>query len=59
MRIEKRLFGNGQKGELDKQDDRIAGLETTKNRLLGAIGIISFLLTLTGGTLLAHLLGHH
>ncbi len=52
-----RLFGNGQPGELDKLRDRILPLESHRHQFIGAVGVVSFILLLLGGTFIAHILG--
>lgn len=46
--IEHRLFGNGQPGELDELKDRTVSLEEFKNRVMGALILLS---VITGGSL--------
>ena len=58
LRLDRYLLGNGQPGAIQKIEDRIRPLEETRNQWKGAIAIIGFLLMLTGGTLLAHILTH-
>lgn len=55
-RMEEKLFGNGQPGELAKIDGRIKDLELARSRAHGAFWVISSVVTfITGGGLL-HLL---
>lgn len=49
--MEHRLFGNGQPGEIDK----LHALEAWKNRISGAIAILSAGLMLFGGFFIKHL----
>lgn len=53
-----RLFGNGQPGEIDKINKEVRGLTNYRNRLIGAVSTITFLLLAFGGILLAHILSH-
>ena len=43
-----RLFGNGQKGVVQKHDDALSALNTWKNKIIGALTVISFLVTSLG-----------
>jgi hypothetical protein len=54
-RMYSRLFGNGQPGEIEKHDNRLRDLEEFRSRTYGGLVIVSLLVTLIGGVLLAHL----
>ena len=54
--IYRRLFGNGQPGEIDTIRKDVRGLTNYRNRVVGALSVISFLLLAFGGILLAHIL---
>ncbi len=51
-----RLFGGeGEKGVLPQHHEDIDGLKAYKNRLTGALTLLSAIVTLLGGTLIYHL----
>lgn len=52
---DKRLFGNGQPGILDKHQARLDAHEDRMNFVRGALWVIGGLLTLFGGTVVAHI----
>ena len=54
-KMDQRLFGNGQPGEIDKMNREIRSLSSYRNRLVGAIGTVTFLLLVFGGVLLEHI----
>lgn len=52
-----RLFGNGNEGELDQIKGRTGSLEEFKNKVLGAVILLSCLLGILGGGFIWHLFG--
>ena len=55
QRLESRLLGNGQPGEIDKLDKRTTSLESVAYKAKGAFWAFSALITSLGGALLQHL----
>ncbi len=53
-----RLFGNGQPGDIDRINKEVRNLSSYRNKLIGAVTIVAFLLTVFGGVLVAHILSH-
>lgn len=56
--IHDRLFGNGQPGEIHSMKRDIVGLQEYRNRLIGGVAVLTLLITVFGGMLLAHILRH-
>lgn len=56
-RMDTRLFGNGQPGVIDKLSNRADSLESTRDRVKGALYVISGAISVLGGTIVAHLFG--
>ena len=54
--IHRRLFGNGQPGQIEKLANLTSKLEDFKNRFLGALLFLTFSITLLGGIQIYHLL---
>ena len=55
-KMDERLFGNGQPGEIDKMNKEIRSLTSYRNRIVGAVGTVTFLLLAFGAVLLEHIL---
>lgn len=55
--LDKRLFGNGQPGEIDILRDKIDDIKGWKNKVQGALGVVGAGMTLFGGLLIKHLMG--
>jgi hypothetical protein len=53
-RMEHRLFGNGQPGELSLIHSRLDEVEETHATAKGAFAVLSFLITLIGGGEILH-----
>jgi hypothetical protein len=47
-----RLFGNGQKGVVQVHDEAISILKAWKNKMIGALGVITFALGIIGTKLM-------
>lgn len=58
LRLEHRLFGNGNPGELAELKSRASNLEEFKNKVLGALTVITLLLGAVGAALFNHILHH-
>jgi hypothetical protein len=52
-----RLFGDGETGEIPRIHKQISNLQGYKNRMVGAVGMVTFLVLALGGVVLAHILG--
>lgn len=55
-KMDERLFGNGQPGEIDKMNKEIRSLTSYRNRLVGAVSTVTFILLAFGAVLLEHIL---
>ncbi len=48
LRMEERLFGNGQPGVIEKLDRRVGDLEDSEAKGKGALGLLGFIVGVTG-----------
>lgn len=53
-----RLYGNGREGDIGKLQLETKSLTAWRNRIIGAVSLVGFALTIVGGLLVKHLMSY-